>query len=559
MMKLHKTYPIWIGFSVLALAILACIGNTPVVPVPTPVPPVPPTPVTQNLGPTPEPSGPPTPTIDLAHTIKATVQIYGLFNVNGKLEVGYSGSGTLISSTGLILTNAHVASPASRGEPDMEPAKLGILLIDKEDKPPVPSYFAVVKAVDGYMDLAVLQITSTLDGTTVDPSTLNLPFVPLGNSDNLFVGQHINIFGYPGIGGDTITFTDGLVSGFNPEQNLGDRAWVKTNAVIAGGNSGGLAADDAGAIIGVPSIVASGSSNDPTDCRPVHDTNGDGTIDSNDFCVPLGGFLNGIRTVNLALPLIRAVEAGQTYVSPFGGPTPPPTQNPPQLPPTGTESFSAITWMTAASDCTLQAQVTSYPSGIDVMAAAWSFNGMTDGEPWSVEYKLDGTVIFTQQYSWNAGSQGNYSHCLTSGQGFPDGTYHISLFAGTNNTLLTQADVVVGGGTPPQNPSGQGVVTISGQVVDGDSLNPLPGAEIYVLNPGITFTQWKADQGALSDVFTSTKADDQGNFVLPDKLALNVSYTIVFYSEGYLLKVFENQTLDSTTPVNLQLLIKMNK
>jgi len=103
------------------------------------------------------------------------------------------------------------------------------------------------------------------------------------------------------------------------------------------------------------------------------------------------------------------------------------------------------------------------------------------------------------------------------------------------------------------------VISISGQVVDSDSMNPLPGAEVYVLNPGITFEQWRTDQGAMSDVFTSAKADNQGNFSVPDKLALNVGYTIVFYAEGYKLKVFENTSFDSKTPVNLQLLIKMTK
>ena len=62
------------------------------------------------------------------------------------------GSGFIVGD-GLILTNAHVASPASQGEPDMEPDALGIAITESEDKPPVASYIAKVLAVDGYLDL----------------------------------------------------------------------------------------------------------------------------------------------------------------------------------------------------------------------------------------------------------------------------------------------------------------------------------------------------------------------------------------------------------------------
>jgi S1-C subfamily serine protease len=208
-MKLHTNYRIWIVMAVLTMAILACIVGTPTPPAPNQATPVQPTPITQN--PTPVNDNPSV--VTKSDLIRATVQIYALFDENGKLTPKYSGSGTIISATGMILTNAHVASPASQGEPDMEPDALAIALIDQEDQPPVFQYYAKVKAVDGYLDLAVIQIDSTLDGTTVDPNSLNLPFVQLGNSDEIHVGDPIDVIGYPGIGGDTVTFTTGSVSG----------------------------------------------------------------------------------------------------------------------------------------------------------------------------------------------------------------------------------------------------------------------------------------------------------------------------------------------------------
>ncbi|NOH00809.1 MAG: trypsin-like peptidase domain-containing protein [Chloroflexi bacterium] len=188
--------PFWFLLTVLIIVSLACSGGTP------PVEPV--TPVTPNDTPTGDlPSG------ARANLISATVQILGLFNQNGELVPGYVGSGTILTPTGLILTNAHVASPASQGDAENEPDALGVSIIVSEDKPAVPSYMAQVLAVDGFLDLAVLQITSTVNGTAVDPNSLNLPYVAMGNSDNIHVGDSINIFGFPSIGGNTITFTKG--------------------------------------------------------------------------------------------------------------------------------------------------------------------------------------------------------------------------------------------------------------------------------------------------------------------------------------------------------------
>ena len=546
MMKLHKTYPIWTGLVVLILAILAC-GPNPVQPVATP---------TSQKSPSTGPAG--QTTINRADMIKATVQIYALQDQNGELTPIYSGSGTIISPNGLILTNAHVASPASRGEPDYEPDALAIGMVEQEDKPPVFLYYADVKAVDGYMDLAVIQISSTLDGSNVSPNSLNLPYVPVGNSDNLHVGDHINIFGFPGIGGETITFTDGSVSGFTSEESLGDRAWIKTDATIAGGNSGGLAADDSGNIIGVPTQASAGTGGNITDCRVVQDTNGDGILDSRDTCIPIGGFINGLRPVNLATPLIQAARLGEAYNSPYIGPS--------QVTSTGSghESFGDITWYTATggADCELQDQVNSYPTETYSMAATFSFSGMTDGESWAEEWKVNDEVIYSSQYSWTSGEEGDTYTCLYNSEGYmPEGNYHLELYAGENLNLLTQSDVVVGAGSNngPTQPSNQGVVQVFGYVVDADSNNPLPGADVYVLKPGITFADWKANDFADADLFTSAKADNQGYYSLPKKLSLDVGYTFIIYMEGYAINYADSLVWSAQDPVNFQLDLSMSK
>ena len=225
----------------------------------------------------------------------------------------WSGSGTIISPDGFILTNAHVAV----GDRFYKAEKLTIALTVAEDKLPVPAYFAEVVQSDSNLDIAVLRIAFDLSGRRIDPSDLNLPYVQLGDSDALRLGDSVTILGYPEIGGATITLTRGEVSGFTSEAGYGNRAFIKTSATIAGGNSGGLAIDRDNKLIGIPTQVGAGElSGDIVDCRPLADTNRDGYVDQYDTCVPTGGFINALRPINLAIPLINAaVQGKETYVS----------------------------------------------------------------------------------------------------------------------------------------------------------------------------------------------------------------------------------------------------
>ncbi|MFN3266619.1 MAG: trypsin-like peptidase domain-containing protein [Deinococcales bacterium] len=67
-------------------------------------------------------------------------------------------------------------------------------------------------------------------------------------------GDAIAILGFPGVGGLTQTFTRGNVAGFEADLGL-ERGWVKTDANISPGNSGGTAINTAGELIGVPTKV----------------------------------------------------------------------------------------------------------------------------------------------------------------------------------------------------------------------------------------------------------------------------------------------------------------
>jgi serine protease Do len=165
--------------------------------------------------------------------------------------VDWSGSGTIISPDGYILTNFHVV-----GEPDQRTHYEwhAIFTTDPSftDQPPKFTYWARYVAGDPTYDLAVLKIEEYADQTPVPDGTI-FPYVPVGDSNRLIPGDGLTIVGYPGISGATITFTFGLMSGWLGEDfESGGKQWIKTDAKIAHGNSGGAAFDASGTLIGVP-------------------------------------------------------------------------------------------------------------------------------------------------------------------------------------------------------------------------------------------------------------------------------------------------------------------
>lgn len=241
---------------------------------------------------------------------QSVVQIIAIVDSGGQLVEAWGGSGTLISEDGLILTNNHVVS-----DPYVAVDALVVAVTMQQDQPPVPMFYADVLQADYYLDLAVIKIRSDLQGNPVNLSELGLTPVSFGNSDDLQLGDPLVIIGYPGIGGQTITLTRGEVSGFTAESPYGNRAFIKTSATIAGGNSGGLAATPQGLIVGVPTQLGSGDIEAGfVDCRNLVDTNRDGVIDENDHCIPLGGFINALRPITLALPMVDAAKAGQVAI-----------------------------------------------------------------------------------------------------------------------------------------------------------------------------------------------------------------------------------------------------
>lgn len=393
------------------------------------------------LNPTPNPTG--NPVVNEETMARSVVQVQIM--ANGELQ-GW-GSGTVISDDGLILTNAHVATPS-----DIDNPQLIIAVTQEADQPPVQSYEAEVVAADSVLDLAIIKIVRNTGGGPYDGA---LEPLPIGDSDAVTIGDEIIILGYPSVGGDTITLTSGHVSGFTANPTLGSHAWIKTDATILGGNSGGLAANSAGEIIGVPTQLGAGDTGEIVDCRVVTDTNRDGVINNDDDCVPLGGFLNSVRPVNLVADMLAAVRQGVAY-EPLGNlpdPADDPNPGPADFDP-GDVTFGRPVFLDQQPpddpDFTPADDPVWFDSGQTDLCGFWEYSGMANGVSYSAVWGLDGEIQEAASYVdevWSGGASGTWWVCINNENGVPDGMWDLAL--SVEGSLMTGSFVGVGADLSP--------------------------------------------------------------------------------------------------------------
>ncbi|WP_119672416.1 S1 family peptidase [Deinococcus sp. RM] len=190
--------------------------------------------------------------------IQATVMLLPT-DEEGELD-GSLGSGSVISPQGYILTNYHVV-----GDPDTRQLSkwIQVRVVQFADREPVFTYWGKVVAADPNLDLAIVQIVEDRNEKPV--GKLKLPFVEVGDSNTLSIGDDIYVFGFQGTGGMTLSFSRGSVGGFTGEDlNTSGRQWVKHDAQTGPGNSGGGVFDENGALVGVHSAGVAGDHNSRT-------------------------------------------------------------------------------------------------------------------------------------------------------------------------------------------------------------------------------------------------------------------------------------------------------
>lgn len=152
-------------------------------------------------------------------------------------EVRGVGSGFLISPDGYILTNHHVAGNAT---------KIVVTLVGGE------KYDAEIVGSDKVSDVALLKIEGK-----------NFPYLKLGNSDDVIIGEWVIAFGNPfGLFQFNAkpTVTVGVVSNTGITFTQEGRVYknmIQTDAAISSGNSGGPLVNALGEVIGVNTVIFS--------------------------------------------------------------------------------------------------------------------------------------------------------------------------------------------------------------------------------------------------------------------------------------------------------------
>ncbi len=352
--------------------------------------------------------------------LRSTVQVIVPDN---DFEMFSLGSGTVMNTDGLILTNNHVVEGESRNGL-MNNDALAFIAVTPPDLrgEAVIKYFGVIAKTDPDLDLALVQIVGLVDDPEAPlPENLGLPAIALGNSDDLMIGDEINMFGFPGLGGNTATYTKGTVSGFLDEDRNGVYEWIKTDAELNHGNSGGLSTDDQGRFVGVPTM---GNTDDI-------------------------GKIGLVRSGNLALDFVNSY-----FPNPQGdGPT--------------------VTNVQFAEIVNRRGEpinpATVFESGITDIYAVFDYSNFEDGGDLTYVWYAEGQEIARDSFAWDGGESGTNWVSVYDDTGLPDGFLELELFF--NDTPVYRGGAMVGEGNvvEPINPgtSAFGEITFA-EAVSGD-------------------------------------------------------------------------------------------
>jgi hypothetical protein len=202
---------------------------------------------------------------DLNSALHSTVLIYGSVKttIDGKDTTLYwGGSGSVLSPSGWILTNHHVAFYQDPVDSQWYFANnLQICYNDATDQSPIFLYYAEPKDylqyVPLYSDYALLKCTRDNTGLPLAENANLFPYyLRIGDSDkDVRVGHEIYTIGFPDYAFGSVNCSKGMVTNIISSEDIPPkRMLLGTDAEISAGNSGGAAINKDGKLIGAPTF-----------------------------------------------------------------------------------------------------------------------------------------------------------------------------------------------------------------------------------------------------------------------------------------------------------------
>jgi S1-C subfamily serine protease len=186
--------------------------------------------------------------------------------VGNASENCWTGSAVVYPTADYLVTNHHVAV----GDEPCPRATIEVWVSTDDARSVTLEYTAEVIVADEVSDVALLRIRPV--------SASARPLIAVEPTSDGSIGSEVRLYGFPSLGGDTLTVSRGIVSGFQREYGSD---WIKTDASAAGGSSGGPALDTELSLVGVVSrfIVSvrddgcfTGANVRPGECVPLVET-----------------------------------------------------------------------------------------------------------------------------------------------------------------------------------------------------------------------------------------------------------------------------------------------
>lgn len=387
----------------------------------------------------------------LQKALRATVHV--VVPIDGEDGVYSTGSGTVLDADrGLILTNFHVMADVEGNGDLYNEDGIAIIGVSPDNLRGTPVYKYVAELVRGTeeWDLAVLRIVGLLDDSQAAlPANLGLIAIERGDSEELLPGDKLAVVGYPGLGGSSITFTEGVVAGFLDENKDGVYEWIKTDTEINQGNSGGLTINNEGDFVGVPTMFR---------------FNTDG-----------GGKLSLVRPGSIALDFYDSAALGQ------GGDKQDRITRPSVSAPVaeGAVAISNVEFGSAVNNRNrVTGAATSFPSAINDLYVSYDYTGFDRNKTFAYQWYLDGDPVYADSFQWAGEVDGVDWLNLHSDRGLPDGAYEVEItFDGVS---LYRGGVTIGAQAQQQTgAAGFGPIIFAAEI--GDDNRPV--------NPGNTFVE----------------------------------------------------------------------